>query len=357
MICKVKKLSMKSSSIQGKLVSITLKTMRITGFFGAYEFLRFCLAKQQVPIIAYHRVSPVNDYPWSLTPVTPQDFEQEIRYLSNRYKIVSLDELVTSFNKYKTLPPKTAVVTFDDGYKDNYLNAYPILKKYNIPATVFLTTGHISTGKLFWWDKVAYVIWKTELNTLDLGELGTYHLNSSRSRLQVTNAVTARLKQIPAENKDSLIRGMVKSSGVDIPPNLGKEIILSWDDIREMSRDGIEFGAHTVSHPILTRLPLEEARKEIIDSKKHIEKELGQEVTTFCYPNGEPGDSNSDIEDILKSNGFRCAVILKPSAFVSSTMRLFSLPRIAGTASFDTFRLVTSGLYTDLYSLRSLLRR
>jgi peptidoglycan/xylan/chitin deacetylase (PgdA/CDA1 family) len=331
--------------------------MSKTGLFCAYGFLRSRLIKQQVPIFAYHRVSMATDFPWSLTPVTPQNFEREIRYLSHRYQIIALDELITSFNKFKTLPPKTAVVTFDDGYKDTYLNAYPILKKNNIPATVFLTTGHIGTGKLFWWDKVGYVICKTELTTLDLGELGMYHLNSAGNRLQVANLISARLKQLPIKNRDELINRMVNSSGVDIPPNLGEELILSWNEIKEMSKNGINFGSHTVSHPILTRLPLEVARKEIIDSKKDIEKELSQEVTTFCYPNGEPGDFNNDIEGILKSNGFKCSVTLIPAAFVSPASQLYELPRIPGTASFDTFKLVTSGLYTDLSPVWSLLRR
>jgi peptidoglycan/xylan/chitin deacetylase (PgdA/CDA1 family) len=123
-----------------------------------------------------------------------------------------------------------------------------------------------------------------------------------------------------------------------------------------MSRNGISFGAHTVSHPTLSRLPLEAARKEILDSKRHIEKELGKEVTTFSYPNGEPGDFNGDIEEILKSNGFRCAVTYTPAAFVSPTPQLYRLPRI-GEPSFDKFELIMSGLYFDVVAKCSRLRR
>jgi peptidoglycan/xylan/chitin deacetylase (PgdA/CDA1 family) len=357
MISEVKISSVKTPVSKGRLVSHTIKAMSKTGLFYVYGFLRFHLVKQQVPIIAYHRVSMPTDYPWSLTPVTPQKFEQEMIYLSHRYQIISLDELITSFKKSKTLPPKTAVVTFDDGYKDTYLNAYPILKKYNIPATVFLTTGHIGTGKLFWWDKVRYVVWKTKLNTLDLDEFGIYPLNSPGNRLQVANIIEKKLKILPDEEKSKSIDMLIQQSSVDIPSKLGAELVLSWDEIKEMSKNGINFGSHTVNHPILTRIPLEAARKEILDSKKHIEKELGQEVTTFCYPNGEPDDFNSDIEEILESNGIKCAITLTPAAFFSPASRLYELPRIPGTASFDTFKFVTSGLYTDLYPVWSLLRR
>ena len=192
------------------------------------------------------------------------------------------------------------------------------------------------------------IIWKTKIDTLELDELGIYHLASDSDRQNIGNTVVTRLKQLPVKNRDTLIERLVKLIGVDIPVDLGKELILSWGEIKEMSQNNISFGAHTVNHPILTRLPLEAAKKEILDSKRHIEKELGQEVTTFCYPNGEPGDFNNDIEEILRSNGFKCAVTLEPAAFVSPRTQPYRLPRISGASSFDTFEVLMSGLYLDL---------
>jgi peptidoglycan/xylan/chitin deacetylase (PgdA/CDA1 family) len=344
--------------MKSKIVTLALRSMRSIGFCCAYGFFRSRLIKQQVAIIAYHRISKVTDYPWSLTPVTPRDFERELRYLSSMYRVISLEELSASLNDLKALPQKTAVITFDDGYKDIYLNAYPIIKKYQTPATVFLTTGHIGTGHLFWWDKVSYVIWKTEFDTINLGEFGTYHLNSANSRLRVVNTILNRLKQLPITQRDELVNRTVISSGVDIPSSLGEELILSWNEIKEMNRNGINFGAHTVTHPILTRLPLDEAAREIISSKKHIEEELGREVTTFCYPNGKPDDFNSDIEEIIKNSGFKCAVTAAtPAAFVSSTAQRYKLPRIPGTSSYDKFEFVMSGLYTDLATIKDVLSR
>lgn len=337
----------KNQNIKKRLGKAVVRAARTVGFLHTYGSLRSRLVKQQAAILAYHRIDKTTSYPWSLTPVTPQDFEREIKYLRQKYQIISLDELSTALCDLKTIPPNTAAITIDDGYRDIYINAYPILKKYNVPATVFLTTGHISTGNLFWWDRIGYVVWKTKVKTLDLGELGTYHLTSDDDRLRVTSIVADRLKKAPLKQRDDFIDGLMKASGVAIPPNLGKELLLSWDEIREMSQNGISFGAHTVSHPILTRVSLGTAKKEILDSKRHIENELDQEVTTFCYPNGEPGDFNDDIEKILKHNGFRCAVAA-PTAFVSSKAQPYRLPRITGASSFDTFELLISGLYFDL---------
>lgn len=342
------KLTTKSSGLRRRLVAQAARVMSNTGFCRAYGSLRSRLVRQQAAILAYHRVDRPTNHPWSLTAVTPENFELEMRYLRRRYHVISLNELSDALNDSKTLPPNAAVVTFDDGYKDNYIHAYPILKKYDIPATVFLTTGHIGTGDLFWLDKVRHIIWNTGLATLELGELGIYHLTSEESRRGAAYTINARLKTLLVKDRDEFIERLSKLSGVDIPPDLGKELILSWDEVREMSRNGIDFGAHTVSHPILSKLPLETARKEILDSKRHIETEINREVTTFCYPNGEPGDFNTDIEEILKSNGFKCAVTFMPGAFVSPASQLYRLPRIAGAPGFELFELGMSGFYFDV---------
>ncbi len=335
-------------SVKGRLAVEIGQVASRVGFSHIYGSLRSHLVKTQIVIIMYHRVDWVTNYPWSTTRISPLEFDREMRYLHQTHKVISLDELSTSLCNPKALPPRTAAITIDDGYRDMYINAYPILKKYGLPATVFLATGHIGTGNLFWWDKVGYAIWKTRLNTLELGELGTHYLASADDRRRVADTVCTRLTKLPGQNRNELVEGLVRLSGVDIPSNLGAELILSWDEIKEMSKNGVNFGAHTISHPILTRVPLETARHEIVGSKQDIEKELGQEVTTFCYPNGTPSDFNNEIEEILKSNGFKCAVTSLPPSFVSPRTPLYRLPRIPGASSFAIFELLASGLYLDL---------
>ena len=322
--------------------------MSTVGFDRTYGFFRSLLVKPQVAIIAYHHIGSEGDYPWSTRSVTTPEFVRQMRYLKNNFQIISLDELSASLRNFKDLPSKTAVVTFDDGYKDFYLNAYPVLKEYGIPATVFLVTGHIGTGKLFWFDRIRYIIEKTELSALKIKDLGVFDLNSAIDRRQPAKAITNELKNLSLEFRDALIEEIVTASGVDIPVDLGERVILSWREVKEMSRNGVNFGAHTVSHPILTRLPLEAAQKEILDSKMQAEKMLEREVTAFCYPNGEPRDFNADIEEILKDSGFKCAVTLEPAAFVQPEARPYSLPRIAAVPNFHTFEFMMSGLYSDL---------
>ncbi len=324
------------------------------GMLDVYSSLRGRLVGLQVPILLYHRVGGAK-YPWIHPSITPRDFEHQLIYLCQRYEVLSLDKIGRYIQERKPLPQKAAVVSFDDGYKDNYTCAYPILKKYNVPATIFLATGYIGSGNLFWTDKVRYIVLNTTLKTLELNGLAEYPLRSTGERLRAASRIVESLKNLPGEEKDSLIEKLVNISGVAIPANLGKELILSWDEVKEMSNNGIAFGAHTVTHPILTKLPLEEARREIIQSKQHIEQKLNQAVTTFCYPGGEPTDFNDDIKQIVKENGFACAVTVAPRMVTTGT-DLYELGRISAQPNFNTFKLFLSGLLPDLSAILSRIR-
>lgn len=318
------------------------------GFLDAYSFLRGLLAGPKVTILMYHQVGGTK-YPWSPTPLR-QDFENQIRYLCQRYEVISLDKLVQYIQEEKYLPPKTAVVTLDDGYRDSYLVAYPILKKYNVPMTIFLATGYLDRGKLFWWDRVRYAVYNSSRETLELDELGRYSLRSAAARLQASSKIEKQLNKLAEDKKNVIIEKLVSMSGVDIPANLGKELVLSWDEVREMANNGIVFGAHTVTHPILTKLSLEEAKREIVQSKKRIEEETSQPVTTFCYPNGEPTDFNEDIKEILKESAFACAVTTISWRQVSIGTDVYELGRVGWSGDPRTLKFLTA-LYPDLQAV------
>lgn len=316
-------------------------------FLDAYGFARRKLTKSQIAILIYHRVSPRRDS-WSLEPLSPQSFERQMRYFSQNYEILPLDRLVEHIKQGEPLPEKAVVITFDDGYKDNYRYAYPILKKYHVPATIFLTTGHIGTGNLFWWDKVSYIIQHTYLDQLNLEEFGTFSMRSEREKSRASSIITERLKKLPGGKKDLLIDDLLTISGVEIPADFGKELILSWDEISEMSHDGIAFGAHTVNHPILTNLPFEQAEREIVQSKNDIEKMIGHQVTAFSYPNG---DFNADIAKLVRTCGFACAVAVSPSRPISPRDSIYELSRIGVGGDFSKSKVIFCGLWADLKSV------
>jgi peptidoglycan/xylan/chitin deacetylase (PgdA/CDA1 family) len=325
-----------------------------SGFLNGYAFFRRKFTKSQVAIFMYHRVSPRNDN-WSYRPLSPQSFEEQIHYFCRNFEIISLVELTEYIRQGKSLPEKAVVITFDDGYKDNYLYAYPIIKKYHIPAMLFLTTGHIGKGNLFWWDKVSYIIQHAHINHINIDKLGSHPMQSEADKFQANYLIIERLKKIPEEEKNFLIEKLFNISGVvNIPSDVGQRLILSWDEVCEMNSDGIAFGAHSVSHPILINMPLEQAKWEIMQSKKDIEEKLGEEIGAFSYPNG---DSNIEISEFVQESGFTCAVSVLPSKLVSLKDNPYELSRIEPIEDSNKFKAMFCGFGEDLLSIVRLFRR
>lgn len=319
-----------------------------SGLLNAYSLLRRKRTKSQVAILIYHRVAPMEDN-WFPPPLSPESFENQIEYFCRNYELLPLEKLAQYIQQGTPLPEKAIIITLDDGNRDNYLYAYPILQKYHAPATIFLATGHISTGKPFWWTKVDNAVQNTPLTELELNGLGRYSLQSTQDRVQAIFMIIDKLNETGEEEKNFLIEKLLSISGIDIPADLAKERILSWDEMREMKDDGISFGAHSVTHPILTHVPLEQAKFEIIQSKKDIEENLGQPVTAFAYPNGI---FNTEIAEFVQESSFACAVSVSPGRLISRQDNPYRLSRIAGLENFSKSKVMLCGLWGDVQSRR-----
>ena len=309
------------------------------GLPNAYTTIKKSLTGSQVVIVHYHRISPPAEHEWLMTPVSPQSFERQVRYLQRNFEIMPLETLVSCLRD-QTLPKNSAAITLDDGYKDNYTYAYPILQKYRVPATIFLITGHIGSAELFWWDKVQYVFRHTRVSRLELDST-VNHLSSTQRHQRTGSHFTTELTNMSHQKKILLLDKMISSAGVAIPTDLAKQVILSAEDIKEMASKGIDFGAHTVTHPNLTRESEQEARHEIVRSKKHVEEFAGKECTLFAYPLGA---FNGQVERIVAQSGYVAAVTSKPGWITASTDP-YQLGRIGVTDDFDQFQVVLSTLW------------
>lgn len=313
------------------------------GMLDAYAFIRRGLTKSQVAILLYHRVCPERENQF-LRALSVKDFEGQMEYLSGNFDVFSLDELAEQIVLGKPLPEKAVAITFDDGYKDNYSYAYPILKRKSIPATIFLATGHINSGVPFWWDQVQHSIEHASAQRLDLEGLGNYSLETESARQLAVPAIVERLTKLPDESKNSLIEQLLGICQAELPENLGRKLVLSWDEIREMSDGGIDFGAHTLNHPILTKVPLRKTEYEIAQSKRDIEERTSQKVTAFSYPNGE---YNAEVVEVVKRCGFTCAVSILPGRLINSKSNVYQLSRIRARGDFNKFKAVLCGLWGD----------
>jgi peptidoglycan/xylan/chitin deacetylase (PgdA/CDA1 family) len=231
-------------------------------------------------------------------------------YLSKWFNVISAHDLVQWLSGGKELPPYAALITFDDGYLDNYTFAYPILRAHNFPALIFLTTEHIGTDAPFYWDMVAYCFHHTNRDQLTFPDGKTESWSNEEQRDQVSRNWIESMKLLPEGEKLRYVQDLPAALCVSVPEGFFKKLMMSWRQVREMQAGGIEFGAHTLTHPILTRITLDQVREEIEGSKARIEKELGGPVLSFAYPNGQASDLNREIEQIVAEAGIRVAFTL-----------------------------------------------
>lgn len=276
------------------------------------------LAMRRVFILLYHKVD-YNAAPFFGAAVRPDVFEKQIRFLKRYYKIVDLADLNQLEQLDRTSPSDLIVITFDDGYRNNYRYAAPILKKYDVPATIFLATDYIVNNRLLWYDKLSWILYKAvnlpdsrrlmkfELSQEIIGEVERFLAADSFGRVSILRSLVALLKAYSAQEREEVIKRLAEACRVNTWPGDEDRPMLSWEEVREMSKHGISFGSHTMSHPVLSTISTSEVRKEIVESKKVIEDQIQKPVTTFAYPYGKYTDYTDEVTKVLFDEGFEYA--------------------------------------------------
>lgn len=292
------------------------------------------LFSKSLTVINYHRIDNPHKLSFdSFAPnvsAIPDMFAKQMDYLSRWFKVVKVEDITQWLNGEKDLPPYAALITFDDGYLDNYTQAYPILRQYNFPAVIFLTSGHIDSDKPFYWDLAAYCFFYTIKDYVLFPNNHQKSWSDETQKKSVSNAWIESLKSLPDVEKQEWINSLPERLNVSIPKNYFKNLMMSWDQVREMSKNGIEFGGHTINHPILSRIPLDQARIEIEGSKSRIEQEIGKRIFSFAYPNGMANDINKDLESLVSQAGYQAAFTLLngPTSFTEVKRNPFAIRRI-----------------------------
>lgn len=259
-------------------------------------------------ILAYHRVNDENDH--FFPAISTIQFARQMEILAEYFTVCSLDRLLDGIQT-GDMPENAVAVTFDDGYRDNYLNAFPVLKRHSIPATIFLATGVIGSGILLWHDRIFAAFRDTRapwLAGLD-SNIGSLPLASVEEKLVAQKRVLNLLWSMDPQKREIAIQRLNDCLEVNSSKETGG-LMMSWEEVLEMRRNGIDFGAHTVTHSILSRLPRQSAAREITDSLKAIGKKLGTRVTSFAYPVGREMDFNATTKALLEEAGCRCAVTM-----------------------------------------------
>ena len=277
---------------------------------GITALARCCLParRDQVRILAYHRVLdclPAGDYQFDpeLISATTEEFEWQIAHLKRHYHPITFRELESRMRNGESLK-NTVIVTFDDGFDDNYYKAYPILRKYEVPATIFIATDYIGGVEPFWFEWLVYVGKNLELESV--AKLAGIDWNEHWSVSEARCSILKHVKKMKNSDRlnfigqlDSLLGDNVSRGG------FAESHPMNWEQVREMSRNGIEFGSHTKSHPILSSLESNRKIDELVGSKEIIEQETGLPCSTIAYPVGGHDQYDPETMEEARKAGYR----------------------------------------------------
>lgn len=297
-------------------------------------------------VLIFHRVLPVAD---PLRPDEPDAkcFDRIMRFVARNFEVLPLVEAADMLISGK-LPRRACCVTFDDGYADNLTVALPILESYLLPATVFVATGYLDGGRMFN-DMVIDAIAKSEYGQLDLRDikLNSQPIATIEEKRKAVGNILGTIKFRPPEIRDKQITELLEIANCGTLPD---DLMLTSEQVRELSRRGIEIGAHTVAHTILTTLDDDRAREEIGTSKRWLEALTGKPITSFAYPNGKPGrDYHPKHVSIVREMGFKVAVTTAPGVGRRNSDHL-QLPRFSpwGTSNFTMGAQILRNAWTGL---------
>lgn len=256
-------------------------------------------------ILCYHRIGRggVPVYSWLDTDV----FEAQIRYVCKRYRIVSIEELVEELQR-PTGHQQAVAITFDDGYRSVYFEAFPVLRKYRIPATMYLTVDAIESGAVSWYDRIFLALQIAPAGSLELPTDWPclLDLRSPYTRLRSAEQIIKYLRGVPDQQRIEACEYLERQ--VSLPESELAGRMLTWDQIQEMQTEGIDFGSHTLTHPVVSRLPMVEVERQLRDSKRILEQRTGRPVRHFAYPFGQPTDCGTAATEALQRFGYRTAV-------------------------------------------------
>jgi peptidoglycan/xylan/chitin deacetylase (PgdA/CDA1 family) len=263
------------------------------------------VGRRRVPILIYHRVNNERDPYFPSLPTAV--FERHMAYVARAYRVLPLDEVVERLARGESLPPNALAMTFDDGYRDNLTHAAPILARHRLPATVFLATGFIGTPEVPWFDRVAAVLKTTAVPRFTAPWGQVVSLTTQADRLATVERCQTYFKSLSYSEFVEQLEVMVRALGIDEGDAVKNEM-LSWDDVHALRGVGCSIGAHTMSHPILSRMSEAQAAREIGGSRDMIEAACGIVPRAFAYPNGQPQDYTHATMRLVRESGFDYAV-------------------------------------------------
>lgn len=271
---------------------------------GGYRLARW-MHRDRLRILAYHRFNHL------------EDLEFQCRHLSRHCQPISLTEAAGFLRSGRPFPSNAVAVTVDDGYRDFLEMAYPVFSAFRIPVTVYVVTDFLDRKVWLWVDQIRFAFLMTRRTTfgiqLPAGCRFDFELRTEEQRRLAAQSLSDAMKLLDNRDRLSLMSQLPERLEVEIPPHPpAASSPLTWQEVRNLAARGVEFGAHTKTHPILSRVSsATDLMKEIAGAKHRIEQMLGCPTRHFSYPNGGRRDISNDAVDIVRQAGYLTAVTMQ----------------------------------------------
>lgn len=303
------------------------------GPLGVYAAARQ-LTRRHPRILMYHRFGDA-----SAGAIDAQRFDTQVAYLARHLNPCTLGELLEHLRNGRQPPAHTVVITVDDGHRDFVDVAWPILKRHNVPATLFVVTGFVDGAIWLWPDQISWLLAQCRETPASV-ELAGRTLELGGDPWQ---AIIDRILSLPDDQRRPAPRALAEQLGMQLPEMAPEGYqAVSWDELRMLQAEGIEIGGHTHTHPNLARVPRNRLPDEILYSRERLDAELGIAPRPFCYPNGQPSDVTPEVTHAVGEAGFTGAVLAYADG--SKHSDVYRLRRHGSSPQLFQFYKASSGL-------------
>ncbi len=240
--------------------------------------------------------------------VSATRFRNQMKWLAANKQVVSMGAIAEAYKAKSDLPEGAVAVTFDDGFLNNYTEAWPVLEEHKVPATIYLATGFIGTGRMIWSDVLEANLLGANVDEIAIDfpdQRLRWPLESVDDRISAFLEIKEMCKQLPVDAKDGVVSKISRATGATVESDHPLYAFMSWNDVRAMDASPlVDFGAHTVDHVSLAKVSEDVMASQIDDSVAALEKHLGHACNFFSYPEGQEGDYGDSAIDLLKSRQF-----------------------------------------------------
>jgi peptidoglycan/xylan/chitin deacetylase (PgdA/CDA1 family) len=300
----------------GSRPAVTSKRRRFVHFLDATGVLQAVLKLRErtqppwLSILTYHTFPPndgIERFDDGVVDVTAASFERNVACLKKHFNPVGIDELC-AFARGGTLPPNPVAITFDDGYLSAYEQALPILQRYGCKAIFFIATSFITERRIYWWDRIAYLLKHCTRNEIFLDRPFSIHVDLKNDRSASIQRTLRIIKACSMADRERVLDAITRAAGVpwtrEMDRAFADQLLMSWDQVRALRAAGMDVQSHTRTHQPLKTLPADTLADELEGSRADLQRELGEPARALAYPVGNPLDTASPIRAALKKAGY-----------------------------------------------------